>query len=126
MNKSTEINAEESCVEKNIEILNTIPKRYENNLNQVMSIPITKSKNKPHKIAFMKCSDHVGASSNLQLDENARCSSCIKFALLQKLKPGVLPRNCNLTSLLMTKRAQDSSKNKNSFYQYAITEVDIS
>ena len=73
--------------------LKTRAKEYENDLNQTISIPTPKSKNKPQKTAFMKCSYHVGASSNLQLDENAQCSSCIKFELLQTLKPGVLPRN---------------------------------
>ena len=77
MDKSTEINGEESCMEKDIESLKTRAKEYENDLNQGISAP--KSKNKPQKTAFRKCSYHVGASSNLQLDENAQCSSCIKF-----------------------------------------------
>ena len=53
----------------------------------------------------MKCTDHVGTSSNLWLDENTQCSSCIKFELLQTLKPGVLPWNCDVISSLMKKRA---------------------
>ena len=46
---STEINDEESCVEKDIGILNTRAKQYENNLNQVMSTPIPESKKKPRE-----------------------------------------------------------------------------
>ena len=67
----------------------------------------------------MKCSDHVGTTSNLKLDENAQCSSSIKFELLQTM-PDVLPRNCDAISLLITKRAQNTGEKVNNFYECAI------
>ena len=56
---------------------------------------------------------------NLWLAGNAQCLSCINFEPLQTLKPGVPPRNCHVISFLMTKRAQKTSKNENSFYECA-------
>ena len=120
MEKSTEIKNEESCVEKDIGILRTRAKEYEKDLNQVVSTPIPKSKKKPQIILFIKCSDHVGTSFKSMLDENAQYLSCIKFESVQTLKPGVVPRNCNVISFLMTGTAQNNSKKVNSFYECAI------
>ena len=82
MEKSTEITDEESCVEYDTDILKTRAKEYDKDLSQVISTPKSKSKKKPQKIIFMKCSDHVGTTSSLWLDENAQCSSCTKFGSL--------------------------------------------
>ena len=119
MEKSTEINDEESCMEKDIGMLKVGAKKYEKDLNQVVWTPTSKSKKKPQMIVIMKCSYHVGTSSNLWLDENAQCLSCIKFESLQTLKPSVLPSKCTVI-LLLTKTAQNSSKEVNSFYVCAI------
>ena len=107
-------------MEKDTDILKTRAKEYQKDLNQVISIPTSKSKKKPQRIVFMKCSDHVGTTSNLWLDENPQCLSCIKFESLQTLKPGVLARCFDVISLLTTKRAQKTGKEVNSFYQCAI------
>ena len=72
------------------------------------------SKKKPQRILFMKCNDYVGIFSNMWLDTNAQCSSCIKFESIQTLK------NCNVISLLMTKKAQKTGKKVNSVYEFAI------
>ena len=120
MEKSTEINDEESSVENDIDILKTRAKEYGKNLNQMMSTLTPKSKKKPQKIVFMKCSDHVGTTSNLWLDENAQCLSCIKSESLQTLKDGVFSKNCDVISLLMTERAQNTGKKVYNFYECAI------
>ena len=52
MNKSTEIKDEESCVEKGIGILKIRAKKYEKDLNQVVSSPTPKSKMKPQMIEW--------------------------------------------------------------------------
>ena len=107
-------------MEKGISILKIRAKDFEKDLNQVVSTPTRKSKKKPQMIVFMKFSDLVGTSQNLWIDENAQCLSCIKSESLLTLKPGVFPRNSNIISYLMTKRAQKTSKKVNSFYDCAI------
>ena len=104
MDELTEIKDEEPWMENGISILKIRAKEYEKDLNQVVSTPTPKWKKKTEMIVFMKCSDHVATSSNLWLDENAQCFSCIKSELLQILKPGAFPRNCNVITFLMTKR----------------------
>ena len=54
------------------------------------------------------------------LGENPQCLSCINFESFQTLKPGVPPRNCNVISFLITKRAQNTSEKVNSLYECAI------
>ena len=103
-------------MEKDIYIFKTKAKEYEKDLNQVMSTATLKSKKKFQRIVFLKCSDHVDTTSNLWLDENTQCSSSIKFGSLQIIKAG----NCNIISLLMTRRAQSTGKKVNSFYKRAI------
>ena len=56
----------------------------------------------------------------MRLDENPQCLSCINFESLQTLKSGVTPRNCNLISFLITKRAQNTSEKVNSLYECVI------
>ena len=104
------------CGKGYIYILKTRAKEYEKDLNQVMPTPTSKSKKKFQRIVFLKCSDHVDTTSNQWLDENAQYSSSIKFGLLQTIKAG----NCDISSLLMTRRAQSTGKEVNSFYERAI------
>ena len=82
---------------------------------------MSKSRKTPQRNVFLKCNDHFAqASSNLWLDENAQCSSCIKFESTQTLKSGILPRNSDVISLLLTKRAQNTGKKVNNFNECAI------
>ena len=101
MEKSTKIKDKIFCVEKEIGILKASAKLYEEDLNKVVSIPTTKSKKKPQIILIINRSDQVGTSSNLRLVDNVQCLSSKKTELLQILKSGALPRNCNVISLLM-------------------------
>ena len=85
----------------------------------MISTPMPKSKKKPQRTVFVKCSDHVGTSSNLWLDDNVQCSSCMKFESCQTLQPGALPRNCDVILFLMKKEPKTVAKKLNRLYECA-------